>query len=133
MAARGTEAMVIDAANGMASFPAGLDVNGTLTGTAVTQSATDTSADRLLKVGDFGLGAMTPPAVSDLTTALAAGFYSIPDMATATGVPAGQSGAGTLLVMGAAAGATFSAGIAGCQRGPRKGSGLGRALRPRGR
>jgi len=105
------EAMVIDAANGMASFPAGLDVNGTLTGTAVTQSATDTSADRLLKVGDFGLGAMTPPAVSDLTTALAAGFYSIPDMATATGVPAGQSGAGTLLVMGAAAGATFLLGL----------------------
>lgn len=31
-------------------------VNGAINGTAVTQSATDTTAGRLLKVGDFGLG-----------------------------------------------------------------------------
>lgn len=34
----------------------GVQVTGTLTGTAVTQSAVDATADRLLKVGDFGLG-----------------------------------------------------------------------------
>lgn len=35
----------------------GAQVTGLLTGTAVTQSATDTTAGRLLRVGDFGLGA----------------------------------------------------------------------------
>lgn len=94
------DAMVIAAATGIASFPAGLDADGPVTGTAVTQSATDTDAGRLLKVGDFGLGATTQPALSDLTTALAPGFYHIPDMGTATGVPAGQTGAGNVLVMG---------------------------------
>lgn len=34
----------------------GMQVTGTVTGTAVTQTATDTTAGRLLKTGDFGLG-----------------------------------------------------------------------------
>lgn len=36
-------------------------LNGLLGGTAVTQSAADTTAGRLLKVGDFGLGTASPP------------------------------------------------------------------------
>ncbi len=35
---------------------AGMQVTGLVSGTAVTQSATDTTAERLLKVGDYGLG-----------------------------------------------------------------------------
>lgn len=34
----------------------GMQVTGLVSGTAVTQSATDTTAGRLLKVGDYGLG-----------------------------------------------------------------------------
>jgi hypothetical protein len=39
--------------------------NGTINGTAVTQSTTDTTAGRLLKVGDFGLGNPTDIPVND--------------------------------------------------------------------
>jgi hypothetical protein len=44
---------------------AGAQVTGQITGTAVTQSATDSTAGRLLKVGDFNIGnvAADPPAV----------------------------------------------------------------------
>ncbi|MCC5968299.1 MAG: DUF2793 domain-containing protein, partial [Natronohydrobacter sp.] len=38
-------------ATGRASFPGGATVSGSLTGTAVTQSASDTTAERLLRVG----------------------------------------------------------------------------------
>jgi hypothetical protein len=43
----------------------GMQVTGTITGTAVTQSTTDSTASRLLKVCDFGIGNMSavPPAV----------------------------------------------------------------------
>jgi hypothetical protein len=41
---------------GATSPTSALTVQGTITGTAVTQSATDTTAGRLTKVGDFGLG-----------------------------------------------------------------------------
>jgi hypothetical protein len=43
----------------------GMQVTGTITGTAVTQSTTDSTASRLLKVRDFGIGNMgaVPPAV----------------------------------------------------------------------
>jgi len=73
-------------------------INTSITGTAVTQTATDTTANRLLKVGDFGLGAATPPALTDLTAAIMPGQYHIVDLATATGVPAGLTGRGTLVV-----------------------------------
>lgn len=36
-------------------------INGTVGGTAVTQSATDTTAGRLMKPGDFGIGTEEPP------------------------------------------------------------------------
>ena len=41
---------------GTKTFQDGAIVNNSITGTAVTQSATDTTTGRLLKVGDFGLG-----------------------------------------------------------------------------
>lgn len=66
---------------------AALTVNVPLGGTAVTQSQTDTTAGRLLKSGDFGLGAFDPPAVTDLDAAtLGAGFYRV-NASTVAGTP----------------------------------------------
>ena len=52
---------------------------GTAAGANVTASATDTTAGRLLKVGDFGLGASVPPQlpVSDLNNLLLAGCWNV--------------------------------------------------------
>lgn len=55
-------------------------LNGSLSGTAVTQSATDTTAGRLLKVGDFGLGgtqAANTPTPDDPDTIVATGVYRV--------------------------------------------------------
>lgn len=53
-------------------------INASITGTAVTQSATDVNAGRLLKVGDFGLGATDSANVrlDDGELNLPSGFYS---------------------------------------------------------
>lgn len=53
----------------------GMQLTGLLSGTAVTQSATDNTAGRLLKVGDFGLGATTLPGVT-LNSAIVSGLYN---------------------------------------------------------
>ena len=52
--------LLFSAATGQASCPAGLEVEGLLTGTAITQSATDTTEGRITKTGDFGLGLARP-------------------------------------------------------------------------
>ncbi len=41
---------------------------GIASGAAITQTATDTTAGRMLKVGDFGLGGLVEPANADATT-----------------------------------------------------------------
>lgn len=72
------EALRIAATTGKGLFGHGLQVQGDITGTSVTQSATDTTAGRLLKVGDFGLGTPgSPPQVSNLNSIAAPGFYRI--------------------------------------------------------
>jgi len=58
------EAFKLEAATGKGLFGFGLGVQGAITGTAVTQSAGDTTAGRLTKVGDFGLGGVTSGVVS---------------------------------------------------------------------
>jgi hypothetical protein len=64
-----------------------LTVNVAMGGTAVTQSQADATPSRLLKVGDFGLGAFDTPAVTDLDAAnLAAGLYRV-NNATVAGTP----------------------------------------------
>jgi hypothetical protein len=72
------EALRTDAVTGRVTAPNGMTVQGTITGTAVTQSATDATPARLMQVGDFGLG--TPIGVSQPTvslgTALIPGQYS---------------------------------------------------------
>lgn len=58
--------LLFDAASGQAQAPAGLNVTGLMTGTAVTQSATDATPNRIMKVGDFGLGAVVAPVIADI-------------------------------------------------------------------
>lgn len=65
-------------ATGPGVFPNSISVTGFITGTAVTQSATDATAGRLLKVGDFGIGtpAGTGQAQVTLNSATVPGIYS---------------------------------------------------------
>src|SRR5690606_24944740 len=63
---------------------------------AVTQSVTDSTAGRLLKVGDFGLGtALTLTATDNLNDILASGFYfnSTAGNTTGNNYPIGSAGA----------------------------------------
>jgi hypothetical protein len=55
----------------------GLEVTGTLTGTAVQSSPTDTSAGRMLVVGAFGLGAGELANVNDPNTLTTSGKYRV--------------------------------------------------------
>jgi len=79
---------------------AGATLAGLLTGTAVTQTATDTTAGRLLKVGDFGVGANDPQGNSALvlpdwlSTGQATGFHHMGSDTVTVNKPAGISGAG---------------------------------------
>ena len=80
-----------------------LQVSLPITGTAVTQSTTDTTAGRLLKVGDFGLGNNASAlAVTNLDDAtLATGFYRT--TASTTGTFPVSAVAGALIVESATA------------------------------
>lgn len=86
--------------NGIQRFLLGLttfQLDLPMTGTAVTQSGTDTTAGRLLKVADFGLGAAIPSDMTDLTVAIFPGIYRIGNLATVVGGPSGATGQGTLI------------------------------------
>ena len=67
--------LALDAATGKVTMPLGAVVTGSITGTAITQSTTDATAGRLLRVGDFGLGSAACPIITDFTVELAAGLY----------------------------------------------------------
>ncbi len=58
--------LLLDAVTGQAQAPSGLQVTGQITGTAITQSSVDATPNRILKVGDFGVGATTAPVISDI-------------------------------------------------------------------
>lgn len=74
-----------------------MSVSVPITGTAVTQSATDSTAGRLLKVGDTRISSGNGASISDdLNNAEGLGFWSI---ATSTNAPTGYSGLGSLLTM----------------------------------
>ena len=82
---------------GTSSPSSALTVQGTITGTAVTQSDTDTTAGRLLKVGDFGLGKTTaipswPESSVDTIAGVGTGFYNV-------GASAGAPSFGPMLYM----------------------------------
>jgi len=74
---------------------AGMQVSGLLSGTAVTQSVTDNTTGRLLKVGDFGLGGEGLQ-VTDLNTVTVNGIYKLGG--TATNAPAGITTSSLLVV-----------------------------------
>jgi len=81
--------LTLDAATGKVNLPLGAVVTGAITGTAVTQTTTDTTAGRLLKVGDFGLGATAVTLVTDYDALIVTGFYR--NNAVATGTPIASS------------------------------------------
>jgi hypothetical protein len=75
-----------------------LQLDVALTGTAVTQSAIDVTAGRLLKVGDFGLGnALNLGAGDNLDTLIVPGFYYNSTAANTPGNNYPFSAAGSLL------------------------------------
>ncbi|WP_435257286.1 DUF2793 domain-containing protein [Thioclava sp. FR2] len=77
---------------------AALNLSVPLTGSAVTQSNTDQSAGRLIKVGDFGLGsAITLTSADDLNNLSAAGMYFNPTGGNTPGNNYPISSAGALL------------------------------------
>lgn len=79
---------------------AGVELNAPFTGTAVTQSATDTTDGRLLKVGDFGVGTAAPPEVANLdNTDLGAGVYLVHGSNTSGTFPGGVKFYGMLEVI----------------------------------
>lgn len=85
------EALTLNRANGNATLKS--VQAAAVTGTAVTQSANDTTAGRLMKVGDWGLGAQAAalPSGNDLNNATRMGWYDI-DGATANSPLGGQNG-----------------------------------------
>lgn len=84
--------LLFDATSGQAQAPAGLDVSGGITGTAVTQTATDTTAGRLLKVGDFGVGSVIAPVISNIDDmTLPFGQYRTTAPLTTGTFPTGQA------------------------------------------
>ncbi len=87
-------ALSLNAATGKVNMPLGAVVTGSLTGTAVTQSVSDTTAGRLLKVGDGGWLTTTPATVA-LNSAIVSGTYSY----ASTDPNAPSAAGGALLVM----------------------------------
>ena len=74
-----------------------ITANGQITGSAVTQSSTDTTTGRLLKVGDFGVGAPAIlPEGTDLNTFMTNGVY---DLHNAINKPTGSVAWGYLRVI----------------------------------
>ncbi len=67
-------ALSANATTGVVAAPQGMTVGGAIAGLAVTQSATDATAGRLLKVGDAGL-LSSAVQVTDFNALTATGFY----------------------------------------------------------
>ncbi len=79
-------ALVTGGADRLEITNAGAVLTGLLTGTAVMQSATDLTAGRLVRTGDYGLGtAMALGAGDNLNSLAAAGLYFNPSGANCTG------------------------------------------------
>lgn len=86
-------ALTVDRATGLVGLPAGVAINGPVTGTAITQGTTDATMGRITRVGDFGLGVTgDATAIADLADfTLPTGFYRV-DAATLGQPVAGQEG-----------------------------------------
>ncbi|MBN2628948.1 MAG: hypothetical protein JXR75_00245 [Rhodobacteraceae bacterium] len=85
----------------------GAVLNGLLTGTAVTQNPTDMTANRLLKVGDFGVGSSSPPLLNNIDRFdLAAGIYLVSAGTTLGTLPNESTTADVVMVLRPAANQT---------------------------
>lgn len=85
--------MVIGGATRLRGTTSGIAITGALTGTAVTQTTTDTTAGRITKVGDFGLGG-SAPIIGDcgvVDNTIAPGFYNYNTGNGSTGGPSGST------------------------------------------
>ena len=97
-------ALQTDPATGRLSAPNGAQIDGAVTGSAVTQTVTDATAGRLMKVGDFGLGSDNSPVLTDLDAfTTRQGFYAVNHSTVAGTKPATGTVADALLVMRPAA------------------------------
>lgn len=92
-----TTALSVNRTTGAVGLPSGAVVTGQLSGTAVTQSATDATAGRLLKAGDFGIGGNAPLLPGNNLNATFPGGLYIIDAATANAP--GPAQPGCVLVM----------------------------------
>ena len=95
-------ALVTGGADRLEVNNAGAVLTGLLTGTAVTQSAVDTTAGRLLKVGDFGMGTVAIQTETNLDL-YPPGFAVTPFMNTCSNVPpavAASTGRAVMLTAG---------------------------------
>ncbi|MFD1508191.1 DUF2793 domain-containing protein [Lacimonas salitolerans] len=83
-------ALSVDPATGLPTLPQGARIDESVSGSAVTQSQTDTTAGRLTKTGDFGIGGNAPSVGNASVTdnSLAPGVYAY---ATAGGSSGGPS------------------------------------------
>lgn len=61
----------------------------------VTTSTTDTTSNRIMKVGDFGLGSENPPLLSDFNADVPAGFYRAYSADNANATPGGPPVSGS--------------------------------------
>jgi hypothetical protein len=82
----------------------GMQVTGTITGTAVIQNATDTTSGRLLRLvgntGAFGLGGIYAPLLPDLdSTSIPAGFHQFNTTGGTSGTPPPGFQVGGILVL----------------------------------
>lgn len=94
------DALVVDRSTGQVSAPNSLVVTGAITGTAVTQSAIDTTAGRLVKTGDFGLGtAITLTASDNLNALVTSGLFYNPSGGNCAGNNYPMTSAGALTVV----------------------------------
>jgi hypothetical protein len=92
--------LAFNPATGQAQAPAGLQVSGQITGSAVTQSVADTTVGRLVKVGDYGLGSNTNPLMTNINaTTLPFGQYRTAGPQTTGTFPTGQAW-GHLIIFG---------------------------------
>ena len=92
--------IAINATERMRLTTTGAQITGLLTGTAVTQSPIDTTAGRVLKTGDFGMGtAITLTASDNLDNITTSAMFYNPSTANTPGNNYPTAAAGSLLVV----------------------------------
>jgi hypothetical protein len=104
----GSDALAVKVSANGTAWTTALSVNATtglVSGQAVTQSATDSTAGRLIKTGDYGLGGVAPLILNAGVTdnSISPGLYAYSTSSGSSGGPSGST-IGTLLHVRRAAG-----------------------------